>query len=195
MKQQQKKLCPAELCALLLLFVFALAACHTVMPPTRPVAYLVPSLRSMADLEELRPQDISPAELAALLATMGCESLLRAAGMPDYELSTIARGLAQRGYAELDARRSAGPILWIAFAGQRDGRLQIIAAFRQYPPKTCRGEIDLNRPAVRQIRSYDPYGRRQITQIWSANNVEMRRQRWPATKNDDLWEMHWMFTR
>ena len=172
-----------------------LAACRTVEPPQRPVAYLFPSVRTMAEVQGLQAHDIVVADLVALLDEVGCGPLLRQAGMPDYELGTVARGLANRGYAELDARRSPGPILWLSFAGMGDGRLEVTAAFRQLPPESCRAGIDHRQPPQATAQGYDPYGRRQNSRTWSAGNAELRLWQWPDGGPDDYWEMRWLFAR
>ncbi len=182
---------PSLLAALLVL----LAACRTVEPPQRPVAYLFPSVRTMAEVQGLQTHAIAVADLAALLDEVGCGPLLRQAGMLDYELGTVARGLANRGYAELDARRSPGPILWVTFAGMGDGRLEITAAFRQLPPESCRAGIDHRLPPQATAQGHDAYGRRQNTRTWSAGNAELRQRQWPDGGPEDYWEMRWLFPR
>ncbi|NMA45814.1 MAG: hypothetical protein GX945_04560 [Lentisphaerae bacterium] len=170
-----------------------LAACHTVEPPLRPVAYLFPSVRTMAELEGLKAQDIAVADLAALLDEAGCGPLLRQVGLLDHELGIVARGLADRGYAELDARRSAGPIPWVTFAGMSDGRLEITAAFRHLPPESCRAGINYRQPPREVALGYDRYGRPQMTRTWAAGHAELRQRQWPKGGPEDYWEMRWLF--
>lgn len=172
-----------------------LSACRTVEPPQRPVAYLFPSVRTMGALEGLQAQDIAVADLAALLDATGCGPLLRQVGLLDQELAIVARGLAKRGYAELDARRSSGPILWVTFAGMNGGHLEITAAFQHLPPESCRAGINPRQPPHEATLGHDLYGRLQKTLIWKAGRAELRRWQWTENGPENCWEMRWLFPR
>jgi hypothetical protein len=115
--------------------------CRTVQPPKRPVANLFPTLIPMSSLESLQPHPATQEQIAGLLEQVGCLSLLRQAGMLDTELGVMARGISQRGYAEIDARRARTPLLWLAIARTVDGAWRLAAGFPEYPPDSCRSGL------------------------------------------------------
>lgn len=115
--------------------------CRTVQPPKRPVANLFPTLIPMSSLESLQPHPATREQIAGLLEQVGCLSLLRQAGMLDTELGVMARGISQRGYAEIDARRARTPLLWLAIARTVDGAWRLAAGFPEYPPDSCRSGL------------------------------------------------------
>lgn len=180
--------------AIVLLLLFA--GCRTVEPPRRPVAYLFPSVRTMAEVQGMQRYGISLGELTAVLDQIGCGPLLRQAGLLDGELATIVRGLAHRGYSELDARRSPGTIQWLSFGGLPGGELEIVAGFRELPPKGCRAGLDPQRASVvaTEVRQ-DAYGRRQVVSSWSADAAQLRELRWPDGGPAVYWEMRWLIRR
>lgn len=106
---------------------FLLTGCRTYQPPQRPVAYMYPTLMSGTQLRRLTPQNTSPADLQSYLESMELWRPLVKAGLETPELETLSRSLARRGYAELDARRSACPVAWVAFMGIAPLQLQIVS--------------------------------------------------------------------
>lgn len=83
-----------------------LTSCVGVKAPNRPLAYLYPSMRPMSALATMTPVQCTLPELIALLEKEGLYADLKAAGLLEQELETVRRGLAKRGYAEIDARHT-----------------------------------------------------------------------------------------
>lgn len=83
-----------------------LSSCVGVKAPNRPLAYLYPSMRPMSALASMTPVESTLPELIALLEKDGLYADLKAAGLLEQELETVRRGLAKRGYAEIDARHT-----------------------------------------------------------------------------------------
>ena len=94
-------------------------------PPQRPLAYMYPTLMPGTHLQQLKAVEVTVAALGEYLKTLGLWEPLVSAGLTDGELTTVARSLAHRGYAELDARRTKSSVRWVAFLGLPDGRLVI----------------------------------------------------------------------
>ena len=94
-------------------------------PPQRPLAYMYPTLMPGTQLRQLKSVEISVEEVRERLEFLGFWEPLVSAGLTEVELSIVARSLAHRGYAELDARRTHSQVRWVAFLGLPDGRMTI----------------------------------------------------------------------
>ena len=121
-----------------LAFVFGfvlLVGCESVQtPPHRPVAYMFPTVRTVQSTKGLTPQHCTKDRLIWALNTAGVGPALRRSGMLDMDYDVIVRGLSQRGFAEVDARRAINtPFRWLTFSFLPEGRLEILACFRQAP--------------------------------------------------------------
>ena len=94
-------------------------------PPSRPLAYMYPTLMSGTHLRQLAAVEVTATVLRERLSALGLWEPLVSAGLTEAELATVVRSLAHRGYAELDARRTKSSVRWVAFLGLPDGRLTI----------------------------------------------------------------------
>jgi len=140
-------ICKRFLPLIAMLFLFS---CRTVQPPSQPVAGMYPTVDISRCLEELKAFTCTEDMLRAALQSIRVWDLLLKAGMKEEELSLVRRGLSERGYAEIDARRAASPLHWVSFASPDGNKLEISAAFLQTPPPTCRQGIMLEKTPHRQ---------------------------------------------
>ncbi len=110
----------------LILLALLLASCATVKPPTRPVAYLFPTVTTMGDVQStLKARPCTPEQITRVLDIVDEKHLFRSAGLLDADIAILARGISTRGYAELDARRTKCPYRWAAFACLPQGGLLV----------------------------------------------------------------------
>jgi hypothetical protein len=155
--------------SLLLLAVICLSACKTVQPPAYPVANMFPTVDITAKLDILQPCIVSSEQLQSAMQNMHIWQLLQTAGLPAAEMSIVVRGLSERGYAEIDARRASSPLIWVSFTSPEKNKLFIRAGFAKIPPYDCRQGLLLERvPGDRTLRTLNQSGR-QITQrtaVW-----------------------------
>lgn len=135
---------------LLLIPMLFLFSCRTIQPPSRPVAGMYPTVDISRRLEDVKAIVVSETQVRQALISIRVWDLLISAGMVEAELSLVCRGLSERGYAEIDARRAASPLHWITFASADGKKLQISAAFLQAPPPSCRQGIMLEKTPHRQ---------------------------------------------
>ena len=103
--------------------------CATYQPPERPMAFMVPTLTRGGNLENLHRLRVSPEILRSHLEEQQFWEPLRKAGLEESELETVSRGLRLRGYAELDARRTASPLQWVMFFGSAPDELTVIGGY------------------------------------------------------------------
>jgi len=130
------------------------AACVGVTPPQRPVAYMVPTVKSIDSLDALKPCNISAQEVSELLEKLQILNQLKASGMLDIELDVVARGLTNRGFAEIDARRAKGSLTWIAFSAIDSQKLEIVARFKNMPPKHLTQDLlPVSNPSLETLRA------------------------------------------
>lgn len=135
---------------LVLLSIFLLVSCRTVLPPGYPLAGMYPTVDISRRLAELKACAVSEEQLRAVLESLRLLEILQAAGFPEKEISLVCRGLTEHGYAEIDARRSDSPLQWISFASPDGKKLEVCAAFQKVPPPRCRFDIMLERTPNRQ---------------------------------------------
>ena len=123
-----------------------LVGCESVQtPPQRPVAYMFPTVRTVQSTQSLTPQHCTKDRLIWALNTAGVGPALQRSGMLDMDYDVIVRGLSQRGFAEVDARRAVKtPFRWLTFSFLPEGRLEILACFRQRP-------VDFITPGMRRF--------------------------------------------
>ena len=123
-----------------------LVGCESVQtPPQRPVAYMFPTVRTVQSTQSLTPQHCTKDRLIWALNTAGVGPALQRSGMLDMDYDVIVRGLSQRGFAEVDARRAVNtPFRWLTFSFLQSGRLEIMACFRSRP-------VDFITPGMRRF--------------------------------------------
>lgn len=107
-------------------------------PFSPPVSCLFPTVVPMRALQELKPRQTADSEIKELLRQQGLLKALLEAGMRESTLKEVARGLSERGYAEIDSRRARCPILWVSLAFPSDGQTRMTYATTQAPklPRT-----------------------------------------------------------
>mgnify|MGYP000894287247 CR=1 FL=1 len=161
----------------LLILLFCLYSCQTYLPPNYPLAGLFPTVDISQRLEDMQSCQVSEEFLKACLDDMALWQILQDAGTNYNALSLLKRGLAERGYAELDARRVKTKIKWITFSCKTDSNiLEINAAFDKKPPSYTRKNIDLKKAAQEtktQFVMRNNLPERQIQQIWYKDNSQM----------------------
>lgn len=110
---------PLILLSFLLAFALFCAGCRTTyLPPKRPFAGMYPTVMTIHEMQDMHPVKVDVQSLEAHLEEMNILSPLKNAGMTNDELQIVSRGLAQRGYAELDARRCDNcPVSLVLFGG------------------------------------------------------------------------------
>ena len=84
-------------------------------PPERPVAYMYPSVMRSQNLAMMKPCVTDEAAIEAKLEALGVKAILGQYGMMRTELQTVVRGLRNRGYAEIDCRRTKCPVRFVIF--------------------------------------------------------------------------------
>jgi|GEM_PF-2554844 len=173
-----------------------LAGCRTpVKPLTVPIANLYPTLSPSGVLATTQPLTLAEAEVSALLAHLGALGPLRAHGMGPGEMPLVIRALARRGYAELDARRTACPVRWAILRCITDSgvpRLVIEIGSAAAPAIAAEYGIDLGRPGTLERPRRDAYGRVSLVEAWRSAGkrftLEVRRVG-PPGRGAEYWEL------
>ena len=146
------------------------AGCRTPFePPTRPIANLYPTVYPSTILGEVKPGAVPLRRLGELLQETGLLAPLTVAGMWRQELETVVRGLAHRGYAEIDARRSDCRVRWVVFRLQTLSTglcLVLEAGGDDMSPAARYFGID-TAAAPKVADRTDIYGRRSLLQTWT----------------------------
>lgn len=119
--------------AIVILINTLFIGCSSVQPPKRPVAYITPSVVPLSTMRDMKPVKADVQFVSALLEKSNLMPLLTEAGMRKLELSIVARGLSERGYAEIDCRKTNSILRWVSFSnGIND--LTVRASFSKCPP-------------------------------------------------------------
>ncbi len=173
-----------------------LVGCETVQtPPQRPVAYMFPTVRTVQSTKGLTPQYCTKDRLVWALDTAGVGPALRRSGMLDMDYDVIVRGLSQRGFAEVDARRAVNtPFRWLTFSFLPEGRLEIMACFRNRP-------VDFITPGMRWF-SVPPQetlnacslSNTVVVNVQIEETTTLRRELVEQRHdNETYWVMRWLF--
>ena len=101
--------------------VLAWVSCVGVRPPKRPVAYIYPSVHTMAVISSLKPIQATMEDLRETLKRGEVYVDLMNAGLQEMDLDIVLRGLAKHGYAEIDARQCKGRVKLVAVYHGNDG--------------------------------------------------------------------------
>ena len=136
----------------------ALCGCYRVKPPSRPVAYLYPTVMPMSALESCTARPATPQEVRAILEEATLLPLLEKAGLLPGDLEIMARGLAKRGYAELDARRAPGNLNWVAILFREKG-CHVLGGFAKKPAAGAGFDAAILDGQAKSRFERDPYGR------------------------------------
>lgn len=143
-----------------------------------PLAFMFPTLYSTRILDTVAPVDVSAKQVAGILERLDIAAELRGAGMPDRELTVIARGLGNRGYAELDARRAPnGRVRWVSFRSEKVASgenpvLVVTVGYWSRPGDLSRFGIDTDAQQPVRNERRDPYGVPQIVGTWTGTGPE-----------------------
>ncbi|MBP5671105.1 MAG: hypothetical protein J6X49_01825 [Victivallales bacterium] len=181
--------------ATLFLSLLLLVGCETVQtPPKRPVAYLFPTVRTVRSMQGLTPQHCTKDRLNWALNTAGVGLTLQRSGMLDMDYDVIVRGLSQRGFAEVDARRANAPFRWLTFSFLPDGRLEIMACFRHRPVEFITpGMVVVKTPSPETLNACR-LTNTMVTQVQLEITTTLRRelveQRYGK---ENYWVMRWLF--
>ena len=176
-------------------FLF-LVGCESVQtPPQRPVAYMFPTVRTVQSTEGLTPQHCTKDRLIWALNMAGIEHTLRRSGMLDMDYDVIVRGLSQRGFAEVDARRAINaPFRWLTFSFLPESRLEILACFRRRP-------VDFITPGMRRF-PVPPRETLEACHLSNAMIVDVQIEETTTLRrelvvqrhgNETYWVMRWLF--
>lgn len=178
--------------------VLAMSCATTVAPPARPVGYMVPTVRTGTSLGSLAPMEISSQALAVCLRNNGCMEHLVNAGMLPHELEIVSRGLASKGYAEIDARNARSLIRWLAFSSHPNGMLEIRASFSEQPPTALCGGLSPEREPDQVTRQSNAFGDVLELTTWRNDTMSLRRiapAKAPKSKKAKpgqvFWEIIW----
>ena len=173
-----------------------LVGCESVQtPPQRPVAYMFPTVRTVQSTNGLTPQQCTKDRLIWALNTAGVGPALRRSGMLDMDYDVIVRGLSQRGFAEVDARRAANtPFRWLTFSFLPEGRLEILACFRNRP-------VDFITPGMRRFpvpprETVDAcrLSNATVVNVHIEETTTLRRELVEQRHgNESYWVMRWLF--
>ena len=118
--------------------IFTLTSCTTFEPPPRPVAYVFPTIRDMASLDDVEERDVTVKDIHGWLARAGIYNELRAGGITDDDWMLLARGLRRGGYAELDLRKTRIGFRWVTISCLKGGTIEVMIGYDRDRGKAMR---------------------------------------------------------
>ena len=124
--------------ALLGSLIVTLTSCTTFEPPPRPVAYVFPTIRDMASLDDVEERDVTVKDIHGWLARAGIYNELRAGGITDDDWMLLARGLRRGGYAELDLRKTRIGFRWVTISCLKGGTVEVMIGYDRDRGKAMR---------------------------------------------------------
>lgn len=139
------------------------AGCRRPGPPQRPMALLFPTVYPATVLDNARPVSCTVADIRATLTAAGLDHAAWIRTMPHDQFEVLARGLRERGYAEVDGRRVGESLVWVTFRGTVLGAedtpaLVVTSGYRQVPPGPVSAPLMLREGNAEMITEFDPYG-------------------------------------
>ena len=162
---------PAQRVAWLPLLCFCIAGCRSTKDGGTPLAFMFPTLYSTRILDTTTPLSVSAEQIEAVMRDLKAFRPLHQAGMKRTELHVVARGLRNRGYAELDARRSGSSVRWVSFRGdtpesEEEPVLVVTVGYWARPagPRPVAGLPESRDPV--SSKRHDPYGVPQNILSW-----------------------------
>ncbi len=109
-----------------LAIALCICGCAGVQRPQRPLAYMYPSLMPMSALKAFHGRNTTSEQVKSLFEKAGLNQTLMAYGFLNSDYAILARGLAARGYAEIDARHCKKcPFKWL-YISFRENEAQIV---------------------------------------------------------------------
>ena len=173
-----------------------LIGCESVQtPPQRPVAYMFPTVRTVQSTAGLTPHNCTKDRLIWALNTAGVGPALRRSGMLEMDYDVIVRGLSQRGFAEVDARRAINtPFRWLTFSFLPEGRLEILACFRNRPDDFITPGMTAFRVPPRETLEACRLSNATIVSVRIEENTTLRRELVEQCHGrETYWVMRWLF--
>jgi hypothetical protein len=128
---------------ILLLTALLCCSCRTTSLPKRAVASMFPTVISASKLEEFTPLQATQFHLDFCLGIAKVRQDLSQAGLSSADREVILRGLAKRGFAEIDARNCSLPWQWLYFASHPDKTLHVVCGFKEKPKGQYMKDISL----------------------------------------------------
>ena len=115
--------------------------------------------------------------------------------MLDMDYDVIVRGLSQRGFAEVDARRAINtPFRWLTFSFLPEGRLEILACFRQAPLDFITPGMMTVRVPPRETLEACRLSNAMIVSVQIEETTTLRRELVVQRhSNETYWVMRWLF--
>lgn len=167
--------------------------CQRFTPPLQPNVSLFPTAFPVRILDQSAATELPVASLRQVFAHTGWEDGLGSFGLSESNAELLARGLRQRGYAELDARRTEGSIRWIVLRVLPGNQaLLATAGYERRPPKAHLAGTELTQPAQVNTR-FDAYNYPITVHSWQGlrANVPMTVEHvMPVVKGrEEYWEI------
>ncbi|MCK5801616.1 MAG: hypothetical protein KAI66_02230 [Lentisphaeria bacterium] len=193
-KQNQRR--HVRLAAALLLMLLC-AGCATVLPPEHPTISIYPTVYPVRILKGLVPANVPPNTLQTLVSQAGWLDGFGGSRLADSDWRLVARGIARKGYAEIDGRRAGGRIRWITFAVPKESReLRLTAGYARRPPSLhCVGVLVAGKPD-QILRRKDAYHRMRETERWTSSKgaatAHVDRVTNATTGKLDHWRVQWI---
>jgi hypothetical protein len=117
--------------------------------------------------------DLPVSSLRDVFVHAGWQSSFGSGGVSETNLRLLARGLRNRGYAELDARRARGPIRWVAFQVMKDGETLIATAgYDSRPPAAHMAGATLRAKPAESTRR-DAYNYPLAVETWQGRRTNV----------------------
>lgn len=178
---------------LILALVLLVCGCQRFTPPLQPNVSLFPTAFPVRILDQSAPTELPVVGLRQMFEHTGWEDGLGSFGLSESNADLIARGLRQRGYAELDARRTEGSIRWIVLRVLPGNHtLLATAGYERRPPANHLAGTSLAQPALVSTR-FDAYNYPINVHTWQGlrANVPMTVEHvLPAVKGrEEYWEI------
>jgi hypothetical protein len=163
---------PFGLCLVLIAGLLS-CGCPQFLPPIEPTVSLFPTVFPVAILDQSSPVDLSPAALQEVIRHAGWQDGFGKFGLSESNLRLLARGLRNRGYAELDARRAGGAIRWVAFRVLPGGKtLAATAGYDSRPPAAHLVGADLAKAPTESSRR-DAYNYPLHVEAWQGRRTNV----------------------
>ncbi|MDX9979390.1 MAG: hypothetical protein RBU25_04990 [Lentisphaeria bacterium] len=167
--------------------------CQRFTPPVQPNVSLFPTAFPVRILDQSAATELPVSSLRQVFEHTGWADGLGSFGLSESNAALLARGLRQRGYAELDARRAEGSIRWIVLRVLPGNQaLLATAGYEHRPPNAHLAGTNLTQPPAESTRT-DAYNYPIKVQTWQGQraNVPMTVEhvRPVVTGREEYWEI------
>lgn len=177
------------------MIILVCAGCETMQaPPKRPVAYMFPTVRTIQSMQGLTPQHCTRDRLDWALSVSGVGMALRKSGMLEMDYDVIVRGLCQRGFAEVDARRTEhAPFRWMTFCFLPNRHLEIMACFHRLPREYVTPNMRLVKVPSRETLEACKLSNATVDSVHAETTATLRRELVAQHHgNTRIWVMRWV---